>query len=70
MTIQTKLKDFDIDQYDLTTEGVSFSEALCPQVQFDISPQDRAKIIASIRMGISVDMAEYGYPGIIFAPAN
>ena len=29
-----------------------------------------AVVVGGIRMGISVGMAEYGYPGIIFAPAN
>lgn len=54
--------------YDLTTEGVSFTEALTPQVKFDFQGNEAMQIISIIEESISdiVDMADFGYPGIKF----
>ena len=54
--------------YDLTTEGVPFTEALTPQVKFDFQGNEAMQIISIIENGTSdmVDMADFGYPGIKF----
>ena len=54
--------------YDLTTEGIFFTEALCPRVTFDFDAATANQIVKMIDGGLTdaIDLSVYGYPGIKF----